>query len=149
MRQPRRKKRFQEQTEESEILPLTLLGIPQETKLQTEHICRGPSSDLCGLCDCCSSLCEPHESCSLDPVLAVFSCVTSTYTPSSPSSTEFSELGLMFGFESLHLLPSVVGGSLSGDDWARHPSMCIAEYHKESLTPPPHTHPSWPLTSRC
>lgn len=42
----------------------------------------------------------------------------------------------MFGFESLHLLPSVVGGSLSGDDWARHPSMCIAEYHKESLTPP-------------
>lgn len=50
-------------------------------------------------------------------------------SPSSRSSTGFLEYHLLFGCGSLHLLPSVVGWSLSDDDYASLWSTSIAYYH--------------------
>ena len=42
-------------------------------------------------------------------------------------------LYMMYECGSQHLLPSSAGGSLSDDDWTRHQSMKIAEFHWESF----------------
>ena len=47
--------------------------------------------------------------------------------PPSPSFTGFPELHLMFGCVSLPLFPRVAGRSLLDDNWARPPTMSIAE----------------------
>jgi hypothetical protein len=52
-----------------------------------------------------------------------------SYNPSPLSSKGFIILHIMFGWETLHLFPSVAGWSLSDDDYIRFLSMSIAEYH--------------------
>jgi hypothetical protein len=53
--------------------------------------------------------------------------ISGFYSPSSTSSVVFPKLYLMFGCESLYLLLSAAGGSLSNNGWPRHQSISIAE----------------------
>lgn len=56
-----------------------------------------------------------------------------SYNTSFLSFAGFSKLHLTFGCGTLHLLLSVVGWSLSVDNWVRHQSIVIIEYHEESF----------------
>ena len=73
-----------------------------------------------------------YEHCLVDSVGCVLLVSSTLLAPTIllfPSSLGFPVLHLMFGYGSLPLLLSTMGGSTSDDDWAKHQSMSIAEYH--------------------
>jgi hypothetical protein len=110
-RGPKRRQKLQRQP------PLPLLGVLQEGQaIQPQHIiCRGLRSDPCRL-PVNSVPVSPY-----DPRLSdsagcpVVSMNPVSYDPSSLSSMGFTELHLMFSWESLRQSPAGAGWSLSDD----------------------------------
>lgn len=66
------------------LLQLPLLGILQEVQdKQPQHVCRGPTTDLCRLCDKCHNLKENKISVS-SQLLVTFSARLGTFCPHIP-----------------------------------------------------------------
>jgi hypothetical protein len=72
---------------------------------------------------------SPYGPRMVDPVSVLDPSGSYSSSSHPPFLQDSPKLHLMFGCGSLHLFPSVAGWSLSDDNWARHQSMSIAEYH--------------------
>lgn len=102
---------------------------------QAEHVGTEPSSDPRRLHDGGFRLWEPLWallSWSCGPFSPGLLNHRGSYNPSFLSSSGVPWAQSMLGYGSIHLFSSAVRGSLSEDDWARHWSMSMAEYHYES-----------------
>ena len=116
-KQPSKRKKGPKSMKKSYTYPFPLLGVPQEHQArQLYHICWEPSSDPQRVWDCLFSLCGPLWPCLIGSVGCILLVSSTLLALAMPAfSSGFPWLCLVFGYGSLHLLPSVAGWLLSDD----------------------------------